>query len=369
VSPEQEALINGLDTSKGLNHATLKAWVATRKPAAATPLLDKLAATHPIRIPLAQTVALSLAKKKDLRGAAGVLKRHLEPALVAKGDPRLLSSYYLQIARLLYQAGSLEGAEQFYEKVPNGAPEYFSAREELGWVWLRLGNTERLRGVLTSLRSSLFDDHFAPDVYVLLAISNLKLCYYDETEKSIQSFVEKNGEWAKKISEALKSADPTAPAKKDLWTSIAEKSYEARMKEAGRLEQLEKESIAASLPAVGMQSQWGQYGKEMRALGELVKKKRAQEYRRQWANQQKILGESIQKMRFVRVELMSQVGALAAESKQAKPSAQVATPSAETKIDSSDASMVFPFDGVIWPDELFRLRSAAQAKCLQRSGR
>src|SRR5699024_6961811 len=124
----------------------------------------------------------------DLAGAGAVLKRDLEPTLDMNGDPKALASHYLQVARLLYQAGALDAAESFYTRIPNGTPQYLEAREELTWVWLRKGDVAKLRGELVTLGSRVFDDQFQPEVHLVRAISNLKLCYYDEVEQDFRVF-------------------------------------------------------------------------------------------------------------------------------------------------------------------------------------
>src|SRR5205814_766022 len=77
--------------------------------------------------------------------------------------------------------------------------------------------------------------------------------------------------------------------------------------EKGRLDQLGKESIAAALPAVGIQKHWKEAQDDLQVLIEIAKKNQDQEFRRQWKNQKIILSEAIRKMRFIKVEFMTEI--------------------------------------------------------------
>jgi tetratricopeptide (TPR) repeat protein len=336
-----------------------------------------LPADHFLKVPLANTVALSLARKGDLRGAGAVLKQHLEPAVEARKDLKALSRHYLQIARLLYQAGSLDGAADFYQRIPDGSADFLRAREELAWVWLRQGDTAKLRGELKTLRSGLFEGRFAPDVYVVRAISNLKLCFYSEVEKELNDFVLSNRVWAKKTNEALKTEDPESD-EPDFFTEIAQRAIAARQAEVQLLDALATASITATLPAVGPQQHWEKAKTRALVALETAKKQSAEEVRRHWKNRKTVLTEAIRKMQFVKVELFSQVRTLARQSpSQSTPSGAVSALERETDSrlksetqaalkKAADGELVFPFDGVVWPDELFKLTSVAQSRCQEK---
>ncbi len=374
-SPEQREIIRKVPLTRGPQFLTLQAYVLARTGEQAAEVLEKLPPGHKLKTTLAKTVMLAKARKGDLRGAAGVMKRHLEPGIEASRDTLGLSHHYLEVARLLYQAGALDGAEQFYERIPNKSPDFLRAREELLWVTLRQGNLTKLRGELASFKTGLFEDKFAPDTYVVRAISSLKLCYYDKVQEALTQFVETNQKWAKIIDTALKSDNPPAPENKDEFTRNSEESLKLRDKEIARLQVLGTESIAASLPAVGPQKHWETAANRLKGTREMAIKAQAQEYRRQWKNQAQVLKESINKMRFVKVEYMSQVRALsqAAETSpdllvkaDAKEDAGKRTTEAAVKqLKTEDGEIAFPFDGVVWPDEIFHIRSVAQAQCLK----
>ncbi len=372
VSPEQEIQIAGLDKGRGMHFLTLHGWAALRHGEKAAAILPNLPIGHSLKIPLAQTAALALAKRGDLAGAAKLMKVELEPAIEATHSPLALSNHYLQVARLLYQAGVLDSAQEFYEKIPNSAPEFLKAREELTWVLLRKGETQKLRGELTTLSNPVFDGKFAPELYLVRAISNLKLCFYNQVEKDFSDFTRLNAGWARRIEAALKGAEPPKPELPDYFSRMAESALEKRTEEVALLDRLGVESIHVALPAVGPQSHWVRLKDRMLAQVEVAKKTRAQEYRRQWKNQRTVLVEAIRKMQFVKVELMSQVRELsraAAEGRAPGTDAVAlsrAAPVRKEEVRREQGEISFPFDGVLWPDEMFKLRSLAQDRCLQR---
>lgn len=363
-SEEQAAIIDALgDQATSATRIDLQTLAALKKGIKGQALLERLPPTNSLALPLAQTVSLALVRKGDLPAAARVFKLHVEPALNRIGDPKALAKHYLAIARLLYQAGSLEGAEMYYEKIPSGTDEFLTAREELDWVWLRKGDTSRLRGELKTLSLGLFDERFAPEVYLVRAISNLKLCYYDQSEKDFQAFLKSGKRWGGVITAALSKDNSPAPADEDFYSKLADLAVKKRTEEIPRLDSLAQRSISAALPAVGPQKHWTDARDRVKSDLEIARKRQATEYRRQWTNQKAALSEAIRKMKFVKVELLSQLRAAQATLPQNEDVISTAA-AAPTRQAIAEADMSFPFDGVVWTDELFRLRGVVQAKCL-----
>lgn len=339
---------------------TLNAVAALRTGSAALPLLEKLPLKHAYRPLLAKTAALDFARKGDLAKAAQVFKIYYEPWVVAMGEPRNLARHYLQMARLLYQAGSLEGAEHFYLKVPNGIPEFITAQEELGWVWLRTGKVDRLRGSLATLTSKTLSGTFRPEAYLVRSISNLKFCFYSDVEKDFAEFESENRDWAKKIDDAIAlsgTTDVPAPRELDDFSLAAKEAVDEKELELKQLGELRDRSISAVLPAVGPQKHWNESIARIQVALEEAKKNRSLEFARQWKNDQATLAEAIKKMKFVRIELLSQARLLVTTDTITTGQA------APLKVAAADHEQVYPFDGVIWPDELFKLRSLVRGKC------
>ncbi len=362
LSVDQEATIQQMGPSRSSVFTSLTAVTFLRKGEAGAELLAKLPVNSVYRPLLAQTAAIALAKRNDLGNAAKVLKTYFEPWLVSAKDPKKLAIYYLEIARLLYRAGALEGAVSYYQKVPSGMPEYLTAREELSWCWLRMGDTEHLRGNLETLTSRAVENLFQPETFLVRAVSNLKFCYYGEVEKDFESFRRVNAYWAKTIEANLAIDAPAPPRTMDRFSERAVRMIKARESELNTLKGLSDRSVSA----VGIQAHWTESQNQIVHDLESAKKTQITEFRRQWKNDKQTLTEAIRKMQFVKVELLSQVAATK-DSDQvllSAASAQKSAPSNPATQFSGKDTIVFPFDGVIWPDELFRLRSLSRGRCL-----
>ncbi len=365
LTTTQAQLADALDPARSTPILTLKAFAAQRDGVKAKKMLTLLPKGHEMIVPLAKTAALASAKAGDLAQAGRDLKTYVEPVLQAKNDAKLWSQYNLQIARLLYQAGSMEGASAFYEKIPRGSSDYLVAQEELAWVWLRTGTNDRLRGSLVTLASDLFSDRFQPEVYLVRSISNLKFCYYADVEKDFASFMKRNGVFAKEIDGALAQSEPPVPHHLSTYAVWAKEAVAARAKESARIADLSQRSISAVLPAVGVQSHWTEAAKALERSTEQAKKMLSTEYRSAWSADRVALKDAIRKMQFVRVELLSQL-ALMANADQVgmtQSSASHEAPPAP-KLVAEHKDQVYPFEGVVWSDELFKLRSLARGKCV-----
>jgi tetratricopeptide (TPR) repeat protein len=368
VSPEQATIVERLPETRPFM-STLKAWNDVRKEKETDAILAQLPADNKLTRFIAQTSVYAHLRKGDLKGAAKILKNSVEPAIAATHDLELLAKYDLSIARILYQAGQLPAAEEFYLKIPNKSDSYVTAREELSWVYLRRGDMSKLRGELKALASPVFKDRFQPEVFLLRSVSNLKMCFYDQVDTDLAEFSKSNEKWAKTIDQALANPKIPAPPQLDEYAQMSERATAGLESEMKKLTALEAESIGATLPAVGPQKHWKDYVFRAQADFEEAKKHQNEEYTRIWKNQRSALSEAIKKMRFVKVEYDSQVRQLTAANEvdgAKKVASNTNAPAAEILKDDKD-QQTFPVSGGIWSDEFFKLRSAAQAKCLKKA--
>jgi len=366
LAPELENAVMRLDARKRVSIVSLQAYVSLRKGEQGRKLLTLLRADNRLKLPLAQTVALGLARKGDLAAAAMTLKEHAEPALENQRDLSRVSSYLLQIARFLFQAGMWDEAESYLRKIPTSAPEFLSSREELAWILLRKGEVSQLRGEIASLSSDGSAGQFRPELPVVRAISNLKLCSYGAVQKDFAEFQESNGEWARQIDQALRAVETPAPQPLDGFTQLAKARVSAAGAEVAKLSDLHVRSLKTGTPSiVGRQGQWKKLETTMRAREDLAKKLLRGEYVRQWKNQRTLLSEAIRKMRFVKVELLHQMRQAIADLNKGMdviPTTQAAPIQAAS---GAGDALVFPLDGVLWPDELFKIQSTVENRCLR----
>ena len=321
-------------------------------------ILIRLDQNNPYFVPLSKSLSLAYARSGDL-GAAGKALKGIEARVLASGDEEAIASYQLQIARLLYQSGNLDAAGVFYRKIPRGSKDFLTAREELTWVLLQKGDFGHLRGELETFRMDVWKERFLPEVHLVSAIGNLKLCFFSQVKKDFEGFLKKNRSWATRIELQEKKGSPARPEVRDYYVIQAEDRFAQIKKEIITLNQLAEESKTAALPAVGIQPHWLRAATEMQHLLELAEKSRDEEYRRVWKGKALALRESIRKMRFVKVELLSQLSRLA--DRVGKPKLKG---NHKTTLVASNSSLTFPFDGIIWPDEVFNLQSVTEGQCL-----
>lgn len=340
-------------------YAMLRTGIQNRE--LALKVLDRLPVNHPLKIPFAETVSLGFARAELLADAGKILKSHLEPSILASKRPELLSGYYLQIARLLYQADSLDAAEAFYKKIPSGRPEFLIAREELGWILLRRGELSQLKGEVKNFRLGLTEDKFLPETYVVSAVANLKLCRYKQVQEDINAFASSQKVWAEKVQKEMVAANPQRPLETNFFISLADRAVDRRSEELNRLKDLSQRSINAALPAVGVQAHWEQAAQRQRIALELAEKNKIEEYRQVWKNWHAAIEESIRKMKFVKVELLSQLTELTAKQGGTAP---LENSNAKVALQQEKDAVVFPFDGVVWNDEVFHLRAVTEGVCL-----
>jgi tetratricopeptide (TPR) repeat protein len=357
-TPEQRTI---LDSQKWEGpFVYMKAWDAFRDGKRAAVATKHLSADHPWQVPFDKTLALAKLRQGDMDGAIKIYKDRLTKT----EDEEMTSEIHLQLGRIFYQAAELDEAEKHYQLVSEDSPEFLTAREELIWVWLRTGNMPKLRGTLISLTLPQFRDKLMPEVLSVRAISNIKLCYYEQARQDFEDFITYNKEWARRIDEQLKAKTPEKPLTLDFYAAVAMRGMQAIEDETASVEKLLEESLAASLPAVGVQSHWKAAENQLRSNLSRVTKIKDAEYRRYWRNASVQLQEAIRKMRFVRIELVSQLR----KGFKPKPNSEVSTANAKDEMQkvSSNASgkWSFPFDGVVWPDEEFSMQSVAPNVCL-----
>jgi hypothetical protein len=332
----------------------LAGWALRNDPAHAASVLAKLPSGNPLILPLSTTAVLNYARNGKLGDAGVILKRRVEPELKNLKNPLLLSKHYLALGRLLYQSGALEASEAFYSKVPRGVPEFIPARAERTWGLLRLGRVSELRGELESLSNSILSDRFIPEVSLVRSISHLKLCRYDEVAKDFKFFVDSHQVWAKKISSALDASETPMPDQDDLRINEISTGMKLRNDEMKRLQLLSEESIRAALPAIGVQPHWSEALASVKEDIQLAQKSLALEKRRFWKNRETVLNETIRKMKFVKIEAMSQLRTLAAQ----KTNQDVVG-----SVQSAPSKQSWPFEGVYWPDELFTYKANVHSLC------
>ena len=359
VSKDQEASLNKLPWG-GLT-GELKAFAAVRNGAASEEAIKHLSLSTPWGHHLYLSAALHQARTGHMELAIATLEDGYKKSTGNKAAQNEIS---LALGRLYYQTANLKSAEEWYSKTDVQSPEGVSAAEELLWVWLRNGTTDRLRGTANSLKNSVFSTNFMPEALVVKTISDLKLCQFDKAKSDYSDFLTTNREWAKRIDAAQKEDPAVAPPNADWYAIYISRALTERAKELVRAKALAGDSVAASVPAIGRQKHWDTVVQDLSTHVSRLERQQASEYRRQWRNNGVMLQEAIRKMQFVKVEMASQseVGATA------HPNSEMAVAEAAKAVKSIDKAgetgWTFPEDDGEWPDERLSMRSTGASVCL-----
>jgi hypothetical protein len=302
--------------------------------------IAKLDPKNPLRHQLAYTVVLSYATQNKLGNAAKLLKEVIEPHLLDDEGFETLSQYHILLARLLYQASAIDASREFYELIPQESSHYLKARAELLWVYLRLGNLAKIKGQLASFDLKLFEDEFMPNVYLVNAISNLKLCQFPKVKRALNLYISKNTQWLETIDKNLASDNPLRINPFNFYINQA-----INAKASIRLE--EKHQQNKDL----LQSKYA-----------LAEQQRLKEIKREWNNRKKILEKSLLQMQFVKIETLSLMRKLAKRRQINIAEDEIASLKAAP---ARRNEVKFAHDeGYLFGDEVFNMSSDAENHCL-----
>ena len=349
LSTRQRSVLGQVSHVESKLNTLIQAYSALRDGERAFDLIGKLGAKDPLRLRLADTAVLDFARRGELGKAGSLLKEVYTPALIKTKNLDKLSNYHIKLARLLYQAGAYEASEYYYSLIPREANGYLTAKTESLWISLRSRNSSQIKGDLRTLDLDLFSKHFIPEVYLVSSIANLRLCQFTEVDKAFSAFVDVNRKYAKDIEQNVNSTNPAIIDKEDFYLKLA-------LSGAANIE-LERSKLAKFLG-----SSDNTYILELNDSIGGVTNSRVEELKRKWTNREKILATTIKRMRFVKVEYLSQMRRLnkIIMAGGLKDSVRTVASGIEKKSDLN-----FPHDGLFFADELFSVSSEVKDLCLR----
>lgn len=360
LSPDQVLKLKTISTTNSKFYNILMAINALRSGENALEWIGKLNENDPLRFYLAQTLILNYSKNNQLAHAAKLLKEIYEPKLNKSNNTEEISSYYLLLARLLYQAGALDAASDYYQLIPQASKYFLNARVENLWITLRKNDVSKLKGEVTSFELDIFNNSFLPEVFLVSSISNLKLCQFENVKKTFVKFIAINSKWSQLIEKNILSENPTLIEEDDFFVKLKNNALKSLALEKTQLLKLSRESIEAVVPAIGEQIHWQAALDYMNKSEERVIKNKTVEIRRKWLNRKQILASVIKKMRFVKIEYISLLRKFSNQLAINTDSVSVYN-AATAKTNQID----FPFDGLIWGDEPFQLSAQVRSLCLR----
>lgn len=252
-------------------------------------------------------------------------------------------SLWLDLGRIEYAAGNYKAASQDFEKISADSLDYVRAHEEMAWSLLRDHDTQRLRGQLVTLASPAFRNRATPEINLLFAISNISLCNYDSVRQDFSNFISAAGERAKQIDHALSLKVLPIPTNLDFFSKLAELRVQMRERDLKYPGLTGNERVALE-----------------KKLSE-AKMSRNEVFGRYWRNERAIAEANVKRMRFVKLAWMSIHRSLNAKKEQMHNDSISSVSAHPIRVEKNQ--QFFPYDGVVWSDEIFRLRSSFADRC------
>lgn len=348
LTEENKTMLSLIENETSRFNYSLQAWKALRSGKNSLKWISKLRIEDPLRLKLSTTALIDYAKEGELKASAKLIKEVLEPIIDKSKNTEEISHYYISLARLLYQAQAMDASKYYYSLVPEKSKFFMTARTEMIWTLLQMNDLGAVKGELASLKLDVFKDKFYPEIYLVSAIANLKTCQFVEVKKSFDSFVTRNKVWAKKISENVNATTPEL-IDNDFFLESTVLNQNQIKKEIEILSQINQDKIWDEKIAL-------LNGKEM-----LSKKNESLELKRKWKNREFVLDQAIYKMRFVKVEFISRMRELARNIPQNNKD-EVSTYSAAPLRGNN---IEFPYDGVLWGDEVFNITAQVENLCVK----
>ena len=348
LEPQQEKNLLKISSQNSVVNHFLQGARAASSGSEAVQWIGNLPTQDPLRLQLAFSALLAYAREGKLGASGKLLNEVIDPQMEKTEDAEKIAFYYLTVARLLYQAKEWEESERFYYLIPENSQYFLQARTEVLWVHLQERNFSKVKGELASLKLDIFNDRFYPEVFLLSTMTDVMLCHFMAAKKNIHRFVQINTKWAQKIERELQNSHP----------SIIHQTFAVRNLN-NALASLKKEQLALQ------EHQLPLYAKDLLALEEKIENTLGSEARTQWLNRKKILEETLYKMKFVRVELLSRVRSL----RQGTGKVALAQGQLQDQVrfyasaPARGNQLVFPTDGPLWGDELFHMDARVKNGC------
>jgi tetratricopeptide (TPR) repeat protein len=327
---------------------SLQAYKALQSGEGAVQWIGRLNNSDELRLHLAHTALLAYGKKGQLGASGKLIKKVVEPWIEKSENPDEIALYFMTLGRLLYQARAFKEAGDYYKRIPESSKYFLQARTEYLWVLLQERDFSQAMGELGTMELGIFEKRFYPEIYLVSAIGHTMMCQFTDAKDSIHQFVSVNKDWAKRISLAIKSDNPP---------TVEETFYSRRMR--NQVLSLKKEISGLKEKKIE------KYNPQLQFNLSFVKNRLKEESHRQWINRQKILESSLYKMKFVRIELLSRMRAVAEGLKGRIPGQDVVKNYQAAAVKTSKNQLVFPNDGMLWGDELFSMTGDVKNLCIK----
>ena len=299
----------------------------------------------------------------------------------AQSNQGLVDLAYLALARLAYEYRQYDAAIYYYKKISANSAKLPRAFYESGWTYFLKNDISRALGTFHALHSPYFRHHFYPELWILEATIYVTTCHATFADEAIKRFEEDIMVLAPPLRDFLKRHRRP----EDYYTGILKSVNTPRLATLPRklispvlqnvefynlyktVKQIEVEEakIKANL---GSLKEFGQ--ETLGKLGQLKTERIAEAgvvVQRTLRAVQKDINEYQDRLTELRIDLQEQrIANIEDEIAKIETKAGGADKNVETgsniAIAGSD-SMVWPFEGEFWKDEIGAYRSFVRSKC------
>jgi hypothetical protein len=346
LSSVQKERLNLIKNEKSKFNYSLQSYANLRAGHDSLNLLGKLDTNDPLRYLLANTIIIAFAEENKLAEAGEIVKEVIEPVIKNDENMEKISRYYLTLARLLYQAGAYEASKQYFNAIPDESSEFLKSRVESLWVSMIGNDHSVILGELKSLELTAFEKEFLPELHLVSAMANLQLCQFSAVEKSFKNFIRTNKRHLEAYDKKKSQLLITELAPNNFFIKKLLEFKKIGVKELGVLQKLKLDDEAHSLK-ISISMSKNNIENEINTFR---------------SGQKKLIEMALRNMRFVKIEYLSTMRRFKDKLAGGRHSDKVSIMT--SAIDKAD-KLEFRYDGVLFGDELFNMRSKIKNFCLK----
>ena len=155
--------------------------------------VDKIPKASPLYLDGQFFKGILFYKTGKIKEGTSLVSSALEGLEKDKPDSELKSVAALTLARLQFQTGDYKTAFRTYLKVGKTHPEWPQAMIEQAWAQILSGDYEGAAGNMFSLHTDFFKNTFAPESYVVRAVSYLNLCQFGDGARVVTNLKHRYG--------------------------------------------------------------------------------------------------------------------------------------------------------------------------------
>ncbi|MGC9324275.1 MAG: tetratricopeptide repeat protein [Desulfomonilia bacterium] len=268
------------------------------------------------------------------------------------GDVKIQDDTRTTLARLLYEKGRFEEADLLYREIGLSILEQSQNLMERAWVQYRLGNPERAMGLLYAFEAPSFRNDFTPEYYILKSFIYKDVCHYSSALDVVNEFRHRYGSCLDDINHRAEFSH-----NETLLLLILNRPFVHKIWDFLHVLEEEKETCTQFFGQPG-QGQSGFhtylvhiYDLQIEESSEVFRSRMRQEYE-SFADDLLAYEEKANLMAYeIGLDMYQRVGQYHYEKEEDRPSP------------SHDTTVVYPFQGEFWNDELSDYRVILPNKC------